>query len=727
MAEEKTTFHRDEPLQTEQPVVEKTTEKAKSKNKKIADKKEPTKAKKKNKDWIAFLVLFIGLACAATALYLSGALNAFIAEPDVYYTYDVNNSETLMRYLTHSSLMAGDTLNATSPITIDVDEEFDGYVELPLINWTGSAVTFENGTVLLVGGSNKEADMSNVTFRNTDLYIDAPKTALTWVNVSNENNINVASLNGSEHLRELKLVMPGAVFQTTVTLRNIGTGAISGVPVKLTCPNYIFVDGDTLTVDLEAGASTSVNVNVIATQAGRAVISGTAYDNAGNQIVAAESDSLSIAGPGYYAGEPHANTELSGHGKRGTFSELVTQAYKSGFSWLGYYEVEVDSEEYTEGQIDSLTSSHGDFIVIPGVETGTELKALHLVAFNTDAHPLSEYGKWIDDHGYWVMQDAVDEFVADGGIVVLPHFFGNYNLTESIAMFRSLRDETAMELFYNDLEIDSMNYKVTLNVWNNINVRGQQKLYALGSSWYIDPETVGNRYTKGYMTSLSEQSFYDMLTSGNYFVTNGPEVYFTLGSSEMGGDFEVATGDKALCKVAVSDDVPIETITVLRYIITGAMDNEIKEEVMSIDLKGQHVTSYQGTVLLDMNSEEDCFYRVEVVTESGNRGTDRGLAFSNPIWTYTSDLTGDAMFTEITPADGVELKISDNGTYYVVGKKLNSSSISVAADDSSMVLVNYHKVTGDRFASYYTVRIISENGTIHTEKIYAIDTYTGRK
>ena len=157
------------------------------------------------------------------------------------------------------------------------------------------------------------------------------------------------------------------------------------------------------------------------------------------------------------------------------------------------------------------------------------------------------------------------------------------------------------------------------------------------------------------------------------------------------------------------------------------MDNEIKEEVMSIDLKGQHVTSYQGTVLLDMNSEEDCFYRVEVVTESGNRGTDRGLAFSNPIWTYTSDLTGDAMFTEITPADGVELKISDNGTYYVVGKKLNSSSISVAADDSSMVLVNYHKATGDRFASYYTVRIISENGTIHTEKIYAIDTYTGRK
>ena len=714
MAEEKTTFHRDEPLQE-----------VKNEDKKPAEKKVKTKAKKKySKNWVGYLVFVLGLACVATAVVLSGVLNNFFVQPEEYYTYDVNNSETLMRYLTHSSLKAGDTLNATSPITIDVDEEFDGFVELPLVNWSGSAVTFENGTMILLGGNNKEADMSTVTFRNTEVYIDAPNTALTWTNVSDDSKVNVASLNGAEHARELNLVAPGSFLETSVTLKNVGSGAVSGVPVKLSSSNYIFVDGDTLTIDLAAGASTTVNVNVIAAQAGRAQITGAAYDNAGNKIVSAESDILSIAGPGYYAGDPHANTELSGHGKRGTFSELVAQSYKSGFSWLGYCEVEVDPEEFTEGQIDSITSSHGDFLVIPAVETGSELKAHHLVAFNTDAHPLSEYGKWIDDHGYWVMQDAVDEFVADGGIVVLPHFFGAYDLTESIAMFRSLRDETAMELFYNNLEIDSMNYKVTLNVWNNVNVRGQQKLYALGSSWYIDPETIGDRYTKGYMTKLDEEAFYAMLRSGNYFVTNGPEVYFTLGSGQMGGDISVAEGDKSLCKIAVSDDSPIESIKVLRYVITGVMDNEIKDEVWSVDLKGQNVTSYQEAILLDMKTDEDCFYRVEVVTEKSNRGIDRGLAFSNPIWAYTSDKTGDAMFTEITPADGVELKISDNGTYYVVGKKLNSSSINVVADESSMVLLDYHKVTGNNFASYYTVRIIAEDGTIHTEKIYAIDTYT---
>ena len=717
MAEEKTTFHRDEPLQEKNPAVEKTS----GKKAKIA--KTKTK-KKKNKDWLAFLILFIGLACAAVAVYMSGVLNQFFTEPEQYYSYDVNNSETLMRYLTHGSLKAGDTLNATAPITIDVDEEFDGFAELPLVNWTGSSVTFENGMVILLGGTNKTADMSTVSFRDTDLYIDAPSTELTWPNASDDSKINVAKLNGSDHQRELKLVIPGAVFETTVTLRNVGSGALTGVPVKLTSPNYIFVDGDTLTVDMAAGASDTVNVKVIATQAGRATITGTAYDNAGNQIVAAESDTLSIAGPGYYAGDHHTHTELSGHGRRGTFSDLVTVAYEKGLSWIGYYELEEDSEEYTEGQIDSLTHSHGDFLVVPGVETGEGMGNHHLVAFNTDAHPRSDYGEWIDDHGYWVLQDAVDEFVNDGGLVVLPHFFINYDITKSISMFRSLRDQVAMELLYSNLEIDSMAYKVTLNSWNNINVRGQQKLYALGTSWYIDPETLGNSFTKGYMTDLSEESFYTMLRSGNYFVSNGPEVYFTLGSGQMGGDVSVAAGDQLLIRFAASDDVPLESITVLRYIITGVMDNEIKDEVVTIDLKGQNVTSYQGTVLVDANSEEDCFYRVEVVSEKSNAGDVRGLAFSNPIWTYTSDKTGDAMFTSITPAEGVELKISDNGTYYIVGKKLDDSSISVTADETSKVYVDYHKVTGNNFMSYYTVRIISEDGTIHTEKIYAIDTYT---
>lgn len=709
MAEEKTTFHREQPEVHEAPVQKQQEQKVK-------------KSKKKNKDWIAYLVLLTGVACAVLALFVTGALDGLFAKPEEFYTYDVNNSDTLLRYLNHSSLKAGDTLNATAPITIDVDEEFDGFLELPLVNWTGSPVTFENGTVYLLGGNKKDADMTPVTFRNTDLYIDAPNTALTWPGVGNDSNINVESLNGTSHLKELNVMVPGAMFQTTVTLRNTGNGAITGVPVKLTSPNYIFVDGDTVTVDLGAGESTTLTLNVIATQAGRATISGAAYDNGGNQIVKAESETVAIAGPGYYAGDPHTNSELSGHGKRGTLAELVTTAYENDLSWIGYYEVETESEEYTEGQIDSLTHSHGDFIVIPGVETGINLGDHHLVAFNTDAHPRSDYGEWVDDHGYWVLQDAVDEFVNDGGIVVLPHFFGNYNLTKSISEFRSLRDETAMELFYNDLEIDSMNYKVTLNVWNNVNVRGQQKLYALGSSWYVAPETVGNRYTKGFMTSLSEQAFYDMLVSGNYFVTNGPEVYFTLGSGQMGGDITVATGDQALCRIAVSDDVPIETIKVLRYVITGVMDNEIMDEVFSVDLTGQHITNYQNTILLDMNTEEDCYYRVEVVTESGNRGTDKGLAFSNPIWTYVGDKNGDGMFREIVPSDNVELKMSDNGTYYVTGKRLNINSIEVTADENAMVLVDYHKVTGDSFASYYTVRIISEDGTTHTEKIYAIDT-----
>ena len=717
MAEEKTTFHKDNETGDTLNAPQKE------------GKAVPGKKKKKSLNWLGYLTLLLGLCCVAGALYYCGVFDSFFTEPETYYTYDVNNSETLVRYLEHSSLRPGDTLNATSPITLDLDEEFGGYAELPLVNWTGADVTFRNGMAVFLGGVPKEADMTPVSFSGTEVIIDAASTALTLPRVpSDTSRINVATLNGEEHLAELDLITAGAKFTVPVTLKNVSSGNLSQVAVRLTGSNYIFTDGDTVMVDLEAGASTTIDVNVISTQGGRAKIRATAYDDAGTLLVEGSSDYQVIPGGGYYAGEPHTETAASGGGKRGTVSDIITTAYNSGLSWVGYAELEVDNEEVTEGQVDSLTHSHGDFLFITGVQTGKGFGTHHLLAYNTTKHPRSDYGEWVDDHGFWVLQDAVQEYVDDGGIVILPDFFRIGQLTDCIAKCRSLRDETALEILYGHLELDSMEYKVVMNVWNNINVRGYQKLFGLGSSYYVAPaDTVGYTYTKGYMSELSEQAFYDMLTSGNYFVTNGPEVYFTLGSAVQGGDLNVAEGDQALLKVSAFDDVPLKSVTVLRYIITGNMDNEIKEEVYTKDLTGQNLTSWQDAVLLDMNTEEDCFFRVEVTSEKGGNGKEEGRAFSNPIWTRVSDKSGNAMLNGITINGEAQLFQSGDGTFYVVGEKLSGDTLEVAADEGSLVYVDYHRVSGSRFASFYTVRIISEDGTVHTEKIYAIDTYTGRK
>ncbi len=682
-------------------------------------------------NWIGYLVLVLGVFSVVGALFCTGVFDSLFSKPETfsYYTYDVNNTETLTRYLEHSSLRPGDTLNATSPITLDVDEVFGGYKELPLVNWTGSDVTFRNGTLVFLGGVSKEADMTPVRFSGTKVLIDAPSTDLTMPNLpGDDKQINVATLNGSEHLVELDLKAPGTIFTVPVTLKNETSGGLTGVPVQLSGANYIFVDGDQVTVDLEAGASTTLDLKVIATQGGRAKVTACAYDEAGKQLVSGGSDYQVISGAGYFAGEPHTETSASGGGKRGSVSDIITKAYNSGLSWVGYAELEVDNEEVTEGEVDSLTHSHGDFLFITGKQTGEGFGTHHLLAYNTTAHPRSDYGEWVDDHGFWVLQDAVQEFIDDGGIVILPDFFRIGQLTDCIAKCRSLRDETALEVLYGHLELDSMEYKVVMNVWNNINVRGYQKLYALGSSYYVDPsETIGLAYTKGYMTDLSEEAFYEMLKSGNYFVSNGPEVYFTLGSTVQGSELNVSAGDKALLKISAFDDVPLKSVTVLRYIITGNMDNEIKEEVYTKDLTGQNITSWQDSVLLDMNGEQDCFYRVEVRSEKSISGAEEGRAFSNPIWTYVSDKSGNALFHEITVAENVELHQSSDGTYYVVGSKLNSESVQVTAGEEAMVLVDYHKVTGSNFASYYTVRIIAPDGTVHIEKIYAIDTYQPKK
>jgi hypothetical protein len=85
------------------------------------------------------------------------------------------------------------------------------------------------------------------------------------------------------------------------------------------------------------------------------------------------------------------------------------------------------------------------------------------------------------------------------------------------------------------------------------------------------------------------------------------------------------------------------------------------------------------------------------------------------------------MLNGITINGEAQLFQSGDGTFYVVGEKLSGDTLEVAADEGSLVYVDYHRVSGSRFASFYMVRIISEDGTVHTEKIYAIDTYTGRK
>ena len=89
-------------------------------------------------------LLVVAICC--TALYYFGVVDFF---PQKAYTYEATDTETFLKYLSHPSLKAGDTINTTGDIVVDVDEQFGGFVSLPLVNLNG--VEFKNGSVLFLG------------------------------------------------------------------------------------------------------------------------------------------------------------------------------------------------------------------------------------------------------------------------------------------------------------------------------------------------------------------------------------------------------------------------------------------------------------------------------------------------------------------------------------------------------------------------------------------------
>ena len=697
-----------------------------------AGKKEDKKPAKKGKSSgkttaVVVSVFLLSVLALAGALHFTGLLGGIFGAlaPVEYYEYNVSDTETLLRYLGHSALKSGDTLVLGCDMVVDVEEQMGGFAQLPLLNYEGSgSVTFSGGTLLLLGSGNN-VNMDAVKADGCSIYVEAPGSSVSWSGVADEQQVNCASLNGSSHERTLDLAAVGSIFEVEVSYTNESGSAQSGVTLQLSSPNYAFIDGDTLKVDsIEAGATATATVRVLATEAGRAKVTATAYSEQGTCLLSGGSEYKTVTGAGYFSGDPHTHTAISERGKSGTISLNIEAAWNAGMSWLGSVENCLNAQQFSQSQVDAITGEAGAFLQIAGVENGEGMGDHHLLAYGTDIIAESNYRVDPFNGNTWVVQDAVDVMVADGGRVILPHFFVNYDLAESISLSRSVRDVGLMELLYGGLDIGSMEYKVGMNIWNNLNVRGRQRSFALGTSGYIGPEYIGSRFTKGYMTSLTESAFLAMLDSGNFFVTNGPELSFKLGSADMGSEIGVAMGAEgaqALCRIAVSDDVPIESIVLYKYVVSGVIDNEIKEEVLNVDLTGQGVCSYRNEFLIPLDSQQECYYRLEVVTEKSNTdyfGEDKGLAFSNPIWTVPGEKNGDGLFLGIE-AKGGDLVMTDNGSWVLSGVRFPSArSIEVAADETANVTVTYHEVASDLFADYITVRVIAADGTIHTETVF---------
>ena len=270
-------------------------------------------------------LLVVAICC--TALYYFGVVDFF---PQKAYTYEATDTETFLKYLSHPSLKAGDTINTTGDIVVDVDEQFGGFVSLPLVNLNG--VEFKNGSVLFLGGEGQSsASLDGVKFTDCDVYIDAESTAVSFSAVDDDTYINCKTLNGTAHLVDYDFPIVGAKMTVAVKLTNSGS-ALSNAEVTFSSPSYIFPEGETFSVDsIPANGTVEVNVPVIAVEGGRTRIY--AHDSTG--AVSGDSGFVNIIGSGYYSGDTHTHSEESYNTKRtSTVEENVEAAYENGMSFI---------------------------------------------------------------------------------------------------------------------------------------------------------------------------------------------------------------------------------------------------------------------------------------------------------------------------------------------------------------------------------------------------------
>ena len=637
------------------------------------------------------------------------------------YTYPVDDYDTLIRYLKHPSLKSGDTLQLGADFTVDIGNEYGGFAYIPLLNIEGGSLTFKNGSILFLGSSGT-VDMSKVKFNDIGLYIEAPSANLK-LSGADDTNINVATLNGASHRRDINLPFPGAKMSVPVKFTNTGDTTLNNVAVKLASPSFVFINGDEYIIDsIPGGGSVTRDINVIATEAGRLKI--IAYSV--GAPVFGQSEPVHVMGPGFYAGDVHTHTAGSGPEYFGDLESNVKSGYNNGMSFIVSVELgkkePQEAERLPQSVVDSLTKP-GEFLQITGGETGNDTR--NMLIFNSEERPSTRYGElYIVDPEtgeslMWTYQGAVSQVVDDGGTVVLPHFF-DHDVSESVSIALSVKQAAGIEVVTRQHTFSDVETQAALDVWNSKNIKGE-RFYAVMASNNVDAEDVGSMFIKGYMPILTEQNFYAMLRDGSFFCSNGPEVRFRMAGADMGGEFEAAAGSVATAGCYASDTSPLTSVRLLKYEVSGKTEDLDPVIVYQEDLTGRGVYSFYKDIEVEFEeTEKGVFYRFEAFSEKAAHRDDIGMAFSNPIWCVTAERSGFANIESIENVLGAEVKQAPGGALYVKTSGVVPAFVDVKSTGLK-TSVEYHRFNSNIFADYVIIDIIAENGSHTVQKIYVIN------
>lgn len=449
-------------------------------------------------------------------------------------------------------------------------------------------------------------------------------------------------------------ITAGTPFEFTVTVHNATYEALNQVEVDVQPPYFVRLlgDGKVVIPVVDAMAEAEIKVKAVALEGGRSAI----RTRVSNDLFSlTRKTSFDVMGEGFYAGDSHSHTKHS-DGVH-TIAENSERVYnKRLLSWVWSTEHNKDSHK---PDAEAVSQSYdGRFLSLAGTEVTTPVG--HALVYGMDSLPRFD----IDNSGSgYSWQDSIDDITGQGGLVYIAHPFEQTFLFQNPYQWRGFTGVEVWNGTWHALD-NGVNEKA-FKFWDEINIRGDAKYYGIANTDAHTRDKVGDTYSKGWMPSLTKANVLELLRTGGFYGTNGPEIRFGIGGIEMGGTLKLEEDGMAPFRIEAYDpNSNLTRVRVIKYPVTGDIaDYAQREIVFDEDLTGQGLRSFVQTISLPVADKE--FYRLEVFSEKANENssgigplTGTGFAFSNPVWVETADSTNAAAIKGLVYSGGGQVEVS---------------------------------------------------------------------
>ncbi|WP_368654186.1 CehA/McbA family metallohydrolase [Ornithinibacillus sp. 4-3] len=382
-------------------------------------------------------------------------------------------------------------------------------------------------------------------------------------------------------------------------------------------------------VDLEPNQTKQIDLNYQFTYGGRYVFYFWEKDA---QLDTLDKTSFFIPGSGFYSGDVH-NHSFYSDGKS-TLTENRASMLDKGHSFL--YSTDHNTLEHGKEIIEfQRTEEAEEFLHM----VGWEFTSKHGHALAYGAEELYDPTKITEKHNLEQWQTYVDAMNRDNGIVFLAHPYEapKYEFSDDVLM--QIKDINGIEV-WNGLNHHALSYqnRKAFEMWDALNRKGEEQYIGNAVSDAHTKEKQGKPYIKGYLNTLTQDSIHQLLKSGCFIGSNGPEITFEIENAQIGETYYIAEEKKTVKFSFTVFDPAGHIENIILYKNVKDKGQRKAEKVLEIYPVGKSERRFWKEVCyMDVSPNE--FYRLEVVTAFGIVAydaeaniQDKGFAYTNPIW-----------------------------------------------------------------------------------------------